>query len=115
VEATTLLGALGADPPAVIAAAASTIEEPAVRSVLRDRAWVAWLRADPATLVARMPGSSARPFATADRARLVAEQAQRRDVRFAAVADAEFRTDVGLPDQVVSAVLAAIRGIETDT
>ena len=114
-EATTLLGALGADPPAVIAAAASTIEEPAVRSALRDRAWVAWLRADPATLVARMPGSSARPFAAADRARLVAEQAQRRDVRFAAVADAEFRTDLGLPDQVVSAVLAAIRGIATDT
>jgi shikimate kinase len=114
-EATTLLGALGAVSPAVIAAAASTIEEPAVRSAFRDRAWVAWLHADPATLVARMPGSSARPFAAADRARLVAEQAQRRDARFADVADAEFRTDLGRPDQVVSNVLAAIRRAEIDT
>jgi shikimate kinase len=109
VEATTLLDALGAEPRAVIAAAASTIEEPAVRSALRQRAWVAWLRADPTTLATRLPGSSARPFAAADPVRLVAEQAQRREARFAAVADAEFHTDRGHPDQVVSDVLAAIR------
>jgi shikimate kinase len=115
VEATTVLDALHAQPPAVIAAAASTIEDAAVRSALRDVAWVAWLRADPATLVARMPGSTARPFAGADPDRLVTEQAQRRDGRFAEVADAEFRTDREAPDQVVSDVLGAIRRVGIDT
>src|SRR5205823_13058274 len=81
IEATTLLDALDARPPAVIAAAASTIEAPAVRSAPRNRAVAAWLRRDPATLVARMPGSPTRPFAGADPAQLVAEQARRRGGR----------------------------------
>jgi len=115
VEATTLLDALDARPEAVIAAAASTIEVPAVRSALRNRAWVAWLRADPATLAARMPGSPTRPFAAADPARIVAEQARRRDGRFAKVADAEFPTDRARPDQVVSEVMAAVRTAGYDT
>jgi shikimate kinase len=115
VEATIVLDALHADAPAVIAAAASTVEDAVVRSTLRDRAWVAWLRADPATLVARMPGSSARPFGEADRDRLVAEQAQRRDARFAEVADGEFLTDRAHPDQVLSEVLGAIRAARTET
>jgi len=115
VEATTVLDALDALPPAVIAAAASTIEEPAVRSALRNRAWVAWLRADPATLVARMPGSPTRPFAGADPARLVEEQTQRRDVAFAEAADGEFSTDRAHPDQVVSEVVAAVRRAGDDT
>lgn len=80
-----------------------------MRAALHDLAWVAWLRADPATLVARMPGSAARPFAGADPARLVADQARRRDARFAEIADTEVHTDRAHPDQVVSEVLAAIR------
>lgn len=115
IEASTVLDALHAHPPAVITAAASTVEDAVVRSTLRDRAWVAWLRADPATLVARMPGSSARPFGGADRDRLVAEQARRRDARFAEVADGEFLTDRAHPDQVVSDVLAAARTAGLDT
>jgi len=114
-EASTVLDALRSRTPAVIAAAASTIEDAAVRSTLRERAWVAWLRADPGTLVARMPSSSARPFGEADRDRLVAEQAQRRDVRFAEVADRVFETDRARPDQVVSGLLDAFRKTGTDT
>ena len=115
VEATTVLDALHAHPPAVIAAAASTIEEPLVRSALRDLAWCAWLRADVPTLVARMPESAARPFAGPDPARLVAERAQRRDGRYAEVADAEFWTDRAHSDQVVSEVLAAVRRVGIGT
>jgi shikimate kinase len=115
VEETTLLDALDAQPPAVIAAAASTIEEPKVRSALRHRAWVAWLRAAAPTLLARMPESVARPFADADPARLVTERAQRRDGRYAEAADAEFWTDRARSDQVVSDVLAALRRAGIDT
>jgi shikimate kinase len=115
VEETTVLDALRAHPPAVIAAAASTIEEPLVRSALRDLAWCAWLRADAPTLVARMPESAARPFAGADPTLLVAERAQRRDGRYAEVADAEFWTDRARSDQVVSDVLAAVRKAGIDT
>jgi len=114
-EATTVLDALDAPTSAVIAAAASTIEDPGVRSALRGRAWVAWLRADQATLAARMPGSSTRPFAGADPAVLVAEQSERRDASFAEVADAQFDTGLARPDQVVSQVLAAIRRTAIDT
>jgi shikimate kinase len=107
-EAATLLDALRTRPPAVIAAAASTIEDPDVRAALRDSAWVAWLRADPATLAARWPGSTVRPFADADPLRLVAEQARRRDGWFESVADAQFSTDRADPDHVVTDVLAAL-------
>ena len=114
-EATTVLDALRTEPAAVIAAAASTIEDPEVRSALRERAWVGWLRADPATLAARMPETGTRPFAGADPARLVAEQAQRRDAWFAAVADAEFRTGGADADQVVALVREAVAGAGRDT
>jgi len=107
-EAGTLLDALRTRPPAVIAAAASTIEDALVRAALRDSAWVAWLRADPATLARRTPGSAVRPFADADTRRLVAEQARRRDPWFESVADAQFSTDQGDPGEVVAEVLAAL-------
>lgn len=108
-EAATLLDALRAGPAAVVAAAASTIEDPEVRAALPASAWVVWLRADPRTLAARLPGSATRPFSRADPARLVADQARRRDPLFQSVADAEFWTDRADPGRVVADVLAALR------
>jgi shikimate kinase len=109
-ETSIVLAALETEPPAVIAAAASTITDARVRDALRRRAWVVWLRADLATLAARLPESPDRPFAGTDAARLVAGQAADRDGRFAEVADATFdtgRTDV---EEIVKTLVRGFRG-----
>jgi shikimate kinase len=115
-EAESVLDALAAHPPAVIAAAASTIEDPVVRAALRRSARVAWLRADPATLAARLPGSPVRPYAGADATRLVADQAKRRDGWYAEVADVRFATDTGDPGRTAADVVAWARtGMQQET
>ena len=104
-EAAIVLDALRASGDAVIAAAASTIADADVRSALRSDAWVAWLRADPESLAARLPGSPARPFADEDPQRLVREQSRSRDALFAETADATFDTSGTTVDDVVERVL----------
>jgi shikimate kinase len=106
-EAASLLDALGSAVPSVIAAAASTIADDGVRSALSRSALVVWLRADPAVLVSRMPGSATRPFRERDPARLVAEQARERDHWFGAVADVTVDTGREPVDRVVARVLAS--------
>jgi shikimate kinase len=107
-EASIVLDALATEPPAVIAAAASTITDADVRLALHTRAWVALLRADRATLAARLPESPDRPFLAADADRLVAEQAGERDPWFAEVADGTFQTGGADVDPVVDALLRAL-------
>jgi shikimate kinase len=106
-EEVVLLEALAAETPSVIAAAASTIESAVVRSALRERAWVVWLRADPATLAARLPGSDTRPLRRLDPEALVREQARQRDSMFAEVADLIVDTAGGLAAEVVEKVAVA--------
>jgi shikimate kinase len=108
-EAAVLLDALAARTPSVIAAAASTIEATAVRAALRERAWVVWLRADPAALAARLPESDTRPLSRRDPATLVREQAARRDPLFAGSAAATFETVGSSVDEVVAKVAVAYR------
>lgn len=84
-EAAVLLDALGAPDPAVITAAASTIEVERCRAALAD-AYVIWLRADVATLLTRVRAKPHRPLA-ADVEEQLTEQAARRNPLFAAVAD----------------------------
>lgn len=107
IEAATLLDALGSVDRSVIAAAASTVTDSGVRDALKASAWVVWLRADPATLIARLPGSSTRPFRDQDPARLVADQARERDRLFADVADLTLDTGHDGVDAVVARVVAS--------
>jgi shikimate kinase len=86
-ESATLLEALRSLEPSVIAAAASAVTDAAVRGALAGTAWVVWLRADPAALAARLPGSATRPFRDEDPVRLVASQSRERDALFAEIAD----------------------------
>jgi len=107
-EAEVVLDALRATRPAVIAAAASTITDADVRRALRD-VTVVWLRAEPEVLAGRLPGTSTRPFAGADPARLVQEQSERRDPLFAAAADQAVATDISDVNAVVASVLRGLR------
>jgi shikimate kinase len=106
-EAAILLDALEQPDAAVIAAAASTITDPDVRGALARRAWVVWLRADAESLVARLPGSRARPFLDDDPAHLVEEQSRERDRLFAGAADETVDTSRAAVDDVVAKVVAS--------
>ena len=114
-EAAIVVDALRGDVPAVITAAASTITDAGVRAALAEYAWSAWLRADHATLAARLPESDERPFRTADAERLVADQAAERDALFAEVADGTFETGRSDPADVVKALLRALAEAGFDT
>ena len=107
IEAECLLEALRARRAAVIAAAASTITDEGVRDALSGAALVVWLRADPATLATRLPGSTTRPFRDRDPEALVAEQARERDRLYDAVADLTVDTGVGEAADVVARILAS--------
>ena len=61
-ESAVLLDLLNEDECSVITAAASTLERPACRRALADRAYVVWLRAKPATLAGRAAQGEARPL-----------------------------------------------------
>jgi shikimate kinase len=109
-EARALLAALESPIPAVIAAAASTIDVAEVREALEHSAFVVWLRAAPAVLAARMPQSTIRPFASEDPARLVARQAAERDALYADVADMAAASDRSTPAAVVEEIMANLPG-----
>ena len=108
IEAETLLDTLGSAGTAVVAAAASTITDARVRRAL-TATWVIWLRADPVTLVARLPDSATRPFRDQDPATLVAAQSRERDRLFGEVADLMLDTGAAEADDVVARVLASAR------
>jgi shikimate kinase len=104
-EAAELLAALGDPIGRVIAAAASVVVDARVRTRLAAVGWVVWLRADPATLAARMPTSPDRPVLDADAARLVARQSIERDPLYQAVADVTVSTDEQTPEIAAAAIL----------
>lgn len=65
VELAALRHALASEQPSVVAAAASTIDTPAGRDAIVDRAHVAWIDAPPAVLASRVvPDGGSRPGGT---------------------------------------------------
>jgi shikimate kinase len=85
-EADHLLAALADDEPAVIAAAASVVDDPRVRTALDDP-FVVWLRAPTELLVARVLASDHRRDLGPDPATTIARMAEARADRYAEVAD----------------------------
>jgi shikimate kinase len=104
-EAAHLRRSLADDRPAVIAAAASVVDDPACRAAMGD-AFVVWLRAPGDLLAARLGhGDHRRRIGEAtDAAGLVGE----REPRYAEVADAVVDTAGRSAADVVSRVAAAL-------
>ncbi|MEV4391454.1 shikimate kinase [Nonomuraea sp. NPDC049607] len=96
-EAEHVLAAL-ADEPKVIAAAASTVEDPRVRAALRD-AFVVWVDAADAVLAQRMSSGAHRPEFQP------AEMRARRERYFEQVADLTCDVGVLTPEEVRDAAL----------
>jgi shikimate kinase len=104
-ECRVLLDALADPVPAVIAAAASTVEHPACRSALgRTDVRAIWLRGDPEVLAARISSKDHRPDFGDDQVEVIREQAARRHPLFEAVAGEVVDVDDRAPDEIVADV-----------
>lgn len=113
-EAGHLLGALAGTQPAVVAAAASVVDDAACLAALREP-FVVWLRAPAGVLAQRVAGGAGsddhrRPLGDAS---AVADLEARRAERFRAVADLKIDTvtdgTTTSPHAIVARIVAALR------
>jgi shikimate kinase len=108
-EARHLLRALAAPGPSVIAAAASTIDDPVCRAALvAPGVSTIWLKADPAVLAGRFDRQRHRPRFGRSPRDLLAEQARERDAFFRSLHPIEIETGEKSPAEVVELALAAL-------
>jgi shikimate kinase len=100
-EREALLEALAQEQPAVIAAAASVVDDPATRAALEE-VFCIWVRADPRVLEERASrGDHRRDVATT-------EHLERRDPHYAALADLIVDTGISPADETAARALAAL-------
>jgi shikimate kinase len=110
-EAEALLRSLADPRPAVVLAAASTIEVERCLEALRDPSlFVAWLRISPALAAERFASRGHRPSFGDDPVTLLATQAARRDPRFRSVADLELAVDDDAPQALADRIVAEVSG-----
>jgi shikimate kinase len=113
IEADLLLGSLGDPGPAVIAAAASTIEDDRCREAMQAAdVFVIWLRGSVETLASRVLSSRHRPLIADDPAKVLAAQMDAREPLFATVADAVIDIDGASREEVRTAALALLNAPE---
>src|SRR5262245_5262311 len=112
-EAQALVDALARPTPAVIAAAASTVEHPAALDALRGNE-VVYLHATPEVLAARVAAHARhddhRPFVDGDARAVLEAQYAERDPRYRAVAGIVVDTSASAPDQIAADVMRELEG-----
>lgn len=107
-EASVLLDALDGTEPAVIAAAASVVDDLAVVTRLGDNdVTTVWLRATPETLRRRASSGAHRPFVDKDPAAAERLDGERRP-RYEAAADVVVDVDDRSREQIVAVINAAL-------
>ena len=106
-EAELLLDALAQRPPAVVAAAASTVDRARTVAALRA-AFVVFLDAPPEVLAARMRSSPHRPHFQPDLTAMLREQRARRIAAFRAVADVIADSGAHAPEEIAAQVLGVL-------
>ena len=105
-EAAVLADAVTSPDPVVVSVAGGAVLDPANRRAIEGAGLVVWLRADPATLAARVGAGEGRPLLEDDPAGALRRlDAVRRPV-YESLADAAVDVDGAGPDEVVDAVLA---------
>lgn len=113
-EAAVVREGLAVRPPAVIAAAASVVEDPATRAALGG-AYVVWLDAPPELLATRIgAGGDHRPHYDPDPVVMLSRQRARRARWFREVADLVVDVSAVDPDEVTARILAAVRRTAAD-
>lgn len=107
-ESDALEEALASPVPAVITAAAGVVVDASARRRLRG-AFVVWLRADPATLAARVDRASTRPLLGDDPLAVLQEMDHRRRHLYAEVADLVVDVDRLPPARVAERIADRVR------
>jgi probable F420-dependent oxidoreductase len=114
-EAAHLLRALADPGPSVIAAAASTIDDPECRAALTEPGIrTIWLKADPSVLARRFDRKRHRPRFGRAPAGLLAEQAREREPLFRSLHPVEIETAGKDPGEVVELALARSAAVGND-
>jgi shikimate kinase len=106
-ESAALAQAIDGTPPSVVSAAAGTVLDPALRSLLERQATVVFLRARPRTLLTRIlhdPRSVERPRHAADLAAWLEQQSVERGPLYAEVADLVVDTDDDSPEGLAATI-----------
>lgn len=108
-EADHLLAALREEAPAVIAAAASVVDDARCRAALEGSGVIkVWLRASPQTLAARFDSSAHRPAFGADARQFLAEQAAAREPEFRRLSEVVVDVDNATPEEAAAAVIEKV-------
>jgi shikimate kinase len=99
----------GATRDVVLALGAGALGSEENRSLLRERAFTAWLRVDPKTAARRIgtEGAAARPLLREEPARRLRELLDARGGLYGAAANASIDTEGKTPAEVAAAVVAA--------
>jgi shikimate kinase len=110
-EETRVLAEAAVSPePAVVAVAGGAVLDPANRGIIAGGGRVVWLRADPATLAARVGDGTGRPLLEGDPAAALASlDAVRRPV-YASLAGTVVDVDGLSPDEIVERIVAGGEG-----
>lgn len=107
-EAMALRDALAERPPPVIAAAASVVDNPAIRAAFAG-GYVVWLYAPPRVLAGRISGGDDhRPHYHPDLVTMLSLQYELRAPRFREVADLTVDVSEVSPDEVTAKIVAAL-------
>ena len=106
-ESRVLAEALSSEGPAVVSAAGGVVLAPDNRALLAEARAVVWLRAEPATLVARIGSGEGRPLLRDDPAGALVELDAVRRPLYGEVADVIVDVDDLDPSTVVDRILAA--------
>ena len=107
-EAAALRLAVRQDEPAIVAAAAGIVLDPALREALASAGTVVWLRAPPHVLLQRAARGHHRPWLDDDTGTWIARAAAQREPLYRAVAHLEVDTDAESPDAAARRILAAV-------
>lgn len=111
-ESEHLVGALRQQPPSVISAAASVVDDPACRRALQDNSvYTVWLQGRAETLAERFAAQPHRPVFGRDTQAVFQRQLSDRSPRFAELADRRVSVEGKTPQQIVEEILA---GLDTE-
>jgi shikimate kinase len=111
-EAEVLLEMLHSEEPAVIAAAGGTVLDADNRRIMRERATVVWLRADPAVLAERVKSGSHRPLLEEDPAGTLRALSDERWPIYGEIAHLGLDVDDVEPDEIADRVIGLVTAQE---
>lgn len=107
-EARALAEATAGAEPSVVSAAGGSVLDAGNRELMRRAGPVVWLRAEPATLAARVGSGAGRPLLAPDPAAALPRLDAERRPLYAEVADVVVDVDDLTPDEVVDRILSEL-------